>query len=206
MTTYETITIEGLTNGELPHRCNPREEADLPKAVTGRGVIWQLPNRTTTGNTILASYHAYNDNDNEYQPIEFVNSQWHFIQWDDTDKFLGYWVFPNGNIPQGMFNLGWLGNILETQTPIARLSHFRERAESSSTQPEQEPPEQSSEGDNMDRNPALTEELAQTFVTAPVFEDITEAIETPQDRTHYLPTIVPPAHVIQPVRVNPPPL
>jgi hypothetical protein len=105
-----------------------------------------------------------------------------------------------------MFNLGWLGNIPETQTPIARLSHFRERAESSSTQPEQEPPKQSSEGDDMDRNPALTEELAQTFVATPVFEDIAEAIETPQDRAHYLPTIVPPAHVIQPIGVNPPPL
>jgi hypothetical protein len=78
-----------------------------------------------------------------------------------------------------MFNLGWLGNIPETQTPIARLSHFRERAESSCTQLEQEPPEQSSEGDDMDRNPALTEELAQTFLATLVFKDIAEAIETP---------------------------
>jgi hypothetical protein len=78
-----------------------------------------------------------------------------------------------------MFNLGWLGNILETQTPIAALSQFRERAESSCTQPEQEPPKQSSKGDDIDRNPTLTEELAQTFVAVPVFEDIAEAIETP---------------------------
>jgi hypothetical protein len=105
-----------------------------------------------------------------------------------------------------MFNLGWLGNIPETQTPIARLSQFRERAESSSTQAEQEHPEQSSERDDMDRNPALTEELAQTFITTLIFKDIAEAIETPQDRAHYLLTIVPPAHVIQPIGVNPPPL
>jgi hypothetical protein len=98
MATYKTITIEGLANGKLPRQCNLREEADLPEAVTERGAIWQLPNCITKGNTILASYHVYNDNDNEYQPIEFVNNQWHFIQWDDTDKFLGYWVFPNGNI------------------------------------------------------------------------------------------------------------
>jgi hypothetical protein len=39
MATYETITIEGLTSGELPRRCNLREEADLPEAVTGRGAI-----------------------------------------------------------------------------------------------------------------------------------------------------------------------
>jgi hypothetical protein len=58
----------------------------------------------------------------------------------------------------------------------------------------------------MDRNPTLTEELAQTFIATPVFEDIAEAIETPQDRAHYLPTIVPPPHVIQPIGVNPPPL
>jgi hypothetical protein len=80
MAHYGTITIKGLANGELSYQCNPREEADLPEAVTGRGAIWQLPNHTTTGNTIPASYHVYNDNDNEYQPVEFVNNQWHFIQ------------------------------------------------------------------------------------------------------------------------------
>jgi hypothetical protein len=74
MTHYGTITIKGLANRELSCQCNPREEADLPEAVTGRGTIWQLSNCTTTGNTILASYHVYNDNDNEYQPVEFVNN------------------------------------------------------------------------------------------------------------------------------------
>jgi hypothetical protein len=58
----------------------------------------------------------------------------------------------------------------------------------------------------MDRNPTLTEELAQTFVAAPVFEDIAEAIETLQDRAHYLLTIVLSPHIIQPVGVNPLPL
>jgi hypothetical protein len=38
-----------------------------------------------------------------------------------------------------MFNLGWLGNIPETQTLTTVLSCFQERAESGSTQPEQEP-------------------------------------------------------------------
>jgi hypothetical protein len=96
----------------------------VTETITGRGTIWQLLNCTKTERTISASYHAYNDNDNEYQPVEFINNQWHFIQWDNTEKFLGYWVFPNRNIPQGTFNLGWLGNILETQTPTTALSQF----------------------------------------------------------------------------------
>jgi hypothetical protein len=61
-----------------------------------------------------------------------------------------------------------------------------------------------SEEDNMDRNPVLTEALAETFTSAPVFADIAKEIETPQDRAHYLPTIVPAPHIIQPVGVNPP--
>jgi hypothetical protein len=36
-----------------------------------------------------------------------------------------------------------------------------------------------SEEDNMDRNPVLTKELAETFTLAPVFTDIAEEIETP---------------------------
>jgi hypothetical protein len=31
----------------------------------------------------------------------------------------------------------------------------------------------------MDRNPALTEELAKTFIIAPIFEDIAKAVKTP---------------------------
>jgi hypothetical protein len=60
-----------------------------------------------------------------------------------------------------------------------------------------------SEEDNMDRNPVLIETLAETFTLAPVFADIAKEIKTPQDRAHYLPTIVLALHVIQPVGVNP---
>jgi hypothetical protein len=63
-----------------------------------------------------------------------------------------------------------------------------------------------SKEDNMDRNPVLTEALAETFTLAPVFVDIAEEIETPQDWAHYLPTVVPVPHIIQPVGVNPVPL
>jgi hypothetical protein len=73
---------------------------------------------------IPASYHAFNNNDRDYQPVEFINNRWYFIQWDDTEKFPGYWVFPNGDIPQGMFNLGWLGNILKTRTLTTAFVEF----------------------------------------------------------------------------------
>jgi hypothetical protein len=66
-----------------------------------------------------------------------------------------------------------------------------------SSHSEQEPmanPE--SEEDNMDWNPVLTEALAETSTLAPVFTDIAEEIETPQDRAHYLSIIIPAPHII----------
>jgi hypothetical protein len=59
----------------------------------------------------------------------------------------------------------------------------------------------------MDKNPEQTERLAQTFTENPVFQDIAEAIDEPQDRAHYLPTILPTAlPSIRLVGINPPPL
>jgi hypothetical protein len=41
----------------------------------------------------------------------------------------------------------------------------------------------------------------------PVFQDIAEAIDEPQDRAYYLPTILPTAlPSMRPVGINPPPL
>jgi hypothetical protein len=110
-----------------------------------------MPNQSATGQLILALYHAYNDYDREYQPVEFINNRWYFLQWDDSVEFQGYWAFPNGDIPQGTFSLGWLGNIPENRTPITTLVEFRDRLGSMSSHSEQEPmanPE--SEEDNMD--------------------------------------------------------
>jgi hypothetical protein len=164
-----------------------------------------MPNRSTTGQLILASYHAYNNHDCEYQPVEFTNNRWYFLQWDDSIEFRGYWAFPNGDIPQGMFNLGWLGHVPKTRTLTTALVEFQDRLGSMSSQSEQGPTaDPKSEEDNMDRNPILTKALAETFTLAPVFMDIAEEIETPQDWAHYLPMVVPALHVIQPVGVNPP--
>jgi hypothetical protein len=59
------------------------------------------------------------------------------------------------------------------------------------------------EDDPMDNNPKVTKALASTFMDNPIFEDIAEGIEPPQERAHYLPTTLPQPHVIWPVRINP---
>ena len=95
------------------------------------------------------------------------------------------------------------------QTPTS-LIQFREHAESGSTCPEQheESWEKEPEGeDPIDENPKQTKRLAQTFMENPVFQDIAEAIDEPQDRAYYLPTILPTAlPSMRPVGINPPPL
>jgi hypothetical protein len=164
-----------------------------------------MPNRNAIGQLILASYHAYNKHDRKYQPVEFINNRWYFIQWDDSVEFRGYWAFSNGDIPQGTFNLGWLGNIPKTRNPTTALVKYRERLGSMSSHLEQVPmADPESEEDNMDQNPVLTEALAETFTSTPVFMDIAKEIKTPQNWAHYMPTIVPVPHIIQPMRVNPP--
>src|SRR5712675_673980 len=62
----------------------------------------------------------------------------------------------------------------------------------------------SPEDDNpIDMNPAQTELLASHFVDQPIFEDIAEAIEGPQDRRHYLPATLPSAAGLRPTSINP---
>ena len=53
-------------------------------------------------------------------------------------------------------------------------------------------------------NPEQTERLAQTFTENPVFQDIVEAVDEPQDQAHYLPTTL--LTALKPVGINPPPL
>ena len=79
----------------------------------------------------------------------------------------------------------------------------RAQAESTSTQPQEET-QLSPEDDNpIDTNPVQTELLASHFVDQPIFEDIAEAIEGPQDRRHYLPTTLPSAAGLRPTSINP---
>ena len=80
---------------------------------------------------------------------------------------------------------------------------LRARAESGSTQ-DQEPPVVLEEDDDfVDTNPAQSEALAQNFDNQPMFRDIAEAIDPPQDRAHYLPTTLRSGVGLDPVAVNP---
>jgi hypothetical protein len=167
MATYQKISIEDFKK-KGARRITPHTKPDLPEEITGSGAFWKQPGKSPKNHDIPPSYHIFHNN--KETPIEFVNNEWCFIQWDD-DKYLGYWIFPSQTIEQGKYNLGWLGNTIKTQTPMS-LIQFRECAESGSTCSEQheESWEEEPEGeDPMDKNPELTERLAQTFMENPVF-------------------------------------
>jgi len=142
------------------------------------------------------------------RPIEFINNKWYYLDWDDTAQFNGYWVYPDQELPPGTISLLELDvpGTSDIRTPTAGASQYRERAESASTQAD--PPDTQAvkdEDDPVDTNPALTEDLAAQFEDNPVFEDIAETFDPPGDRSHYLPTTVPPAiRTLRPVGINPP--
>jgi len=189
MTTYQTRVIEGLDDLDRSRRINSRERADLPESITGKGAVWHEPGTSASGKIMPSSYHTVFNN--AYYPVEFINNKWYTLTWDDTDKFKGYRVNKADAILQGESDLGWLGNIPEIQTPTI-VTQYRERAESSSTQPEPDPPKEADdEDDGVDNNPVQTELLAQIFTNVPTFQDITEETDPAQSREHYLPTTVP---------------
>jgi hypothetical protein len=205
MTTYQIISIEDFKKKGA--RCiTPCTKPDLPEEITGNGAFWKDLGKSPKNHDIPPLYHVIHNN--EDTPIEFINNEWCYIQWDD-DKFLGYWVFPSQVIEQGKYNLGWLGNTIGTQTPTS-LIQFRECAKSGSIcfKQQNESREEEPEGeDPIDKNPKQTKKLAQTFMENPVFQDIAKAIDEPQDQAHYLPTTLPTAlPSMRPVGINPPPL
>jgi hypothetical protein len=202
MAPYLELKLDDFKGTDL-RRITPRDTADLPFEITGTGAFWYAPQRTQRGNLIPPSYAVKSPEDPERNvPIEFINNTWYQIDWDDSATYKGYWVHADRNIAQGIGNTGWLGS---QRTPISGGSLFqtRERAESASTQPEPEAVAAEEEDDPVDTNPALTERLAATFEDNPIFEDIAEANDPPQDRTHYLPTTVPIIRTLRPVGVNP---
>jgi hypothetical protein len=157
---------------------------------------------------IPPSYHLF-DSENFY-PIEFINNEWYYIEYNDRIKYKGYWVNKERHLAQHVLqkaNVGWIGNTIGVQTPTtASLTQFRERAASGSTQPEEPSPTKEEDDEEiMDDNPGQTEALAQLF-DQPYLQDITEEIDPPQDRAHYLPTTLPSIPQIRPVEINPTPL
>ena|ERR1700691_3297091 len=204
MTTYQTRTIENLDDSDRSRRINPRDRADLPESITGKGAVWHEPSTSASGKIMPPSYHAVFNN--AYYPVEFINNKWYTITWDDTDKFKGYWVNRADVILQGESDLGWLGNIPETQTPTV-LSQYRERAESASTQAEQDQPQEvDDEDEGVDNNPGQTELLAHIFTNVPTFQDIAEETDPAQSREHYLPTTIPWQERLNPTAINPQPI
>ena len=181
MATYQIISIEDFKKKGARH-ITPRMKPDLPEEIIGSGVFWKDLGKSPKNYDIPPTYHIVYKGEDTL--IEFFNNKWCYLQWDD-DKFLGYWVFPSQTIEQGKHNLGWLGNTIGTQTPTS-LIQFRECTESGSTHSEQyeDSQEEELEGeDPMDMNPEQTERLAQTFMENPVFQDIAEAVDEPQDLT-----------------------
>jgi len=151
------------------------------------------------------TYHALHEG--YYHPVEFVNDSWFWLEWDDKPQFQGYWSRASKRIDRGQYHLGWKGRRAEAVTlqPSVGPSFMmpRDRIESTSTQPQDEPQISPADDNPIDTNPTQTEILASQFADQPIFEDIAEAIEGGQDRSHYLPATLPSAAGLRPTSINP---
>jgi hypothetical protein len=136
-------------------------------------------------------------------PIELVNHKWHYIEWDDLDKYKRYWVWPKKEFKQGDLGLGWVGKPMEAKTPTM-LYQVREGADTSSTQPE-EPDiiQDNNKEDPMDKDLKQIEELAKDLYGWSTLFGTVEELDPEEDRTHHLPTYLPSVNVTQPVSLNP---
>ena len=203
---YQEVSIAPFQTPKELRRLTPRRRADLPENIAGQAE-WMQPDASANNRRIPPSYHAINSH-GVYYPVEYVNNQWYWLEWDDSDDYFGYWIRPQGLMAQGEAGLGWDGRTYDVPTPQAiqgpSFVEARERAESSSTQPEaSEKGQLEDDDDPVDKDPVHTAALAALFEENPVFEDVAEAVDAPEDRTHYLPTILPSAAKMQPVSLNP---
>src|SRR5712675_1962170 len=202
MTNYQELHVATLETGL--GRVTVRTEPDLPKNIVG-AAVWLQPETKPSGTIPPPSYHFLHEN--YYNPVEFINDSWYWLEWNEDPKFRGYWSRTTNKIDRGQYHLGWKGRRAEATTPRPSIGPSfmvpRVRAKSASTQPQEEM--QISPGDDnpIDTNPAQTELLASHFADQPIFEDIAEAIEGPQDRSHYLPTTLPSAFGLRPTSFNP---
>ena len=179
-------------------------EDDLPDEIQGTA-IWFFSEKFKNGHNLSPSYHvAYKAT---LYPIELINERWYWINWDDGDKHTRYWTQLDRQLSQGAYGLGWIVKIPEAVTPKpgGSFTKARARAESSSTQGQGEPAGPPEDDDFVDTNPTQTEELAKEFDNQPIFGDIAEEIDPPQDRTHYLPTTLASGVRLNPVPINPGP-
>jgi hypothetical protein len=68
-------------------RATPRDKPDLSESITG-SAIWHGPGQSKSDKPKPPSYHVLIDG--MLYPIEFINYKWHFIEWDDSDEYMGY--------------------------------------------------------------------------------------------------------------------
>jgi hypothetical protein len=201
------MPFENLTNKKLKeglNRIKVRSKEDLPEEIRGTAV-WMQPSADKNGTVPPSSFHALAEN--LFYPVEFINFTWYWLEWDDSLKWNGYWARPEKQISHRDYGLGWVGNTIDAPTPKAiagpSFSTTRERAESASTQPQDDAVDDPADDDFIDSNPAQTELLATEFGDHPVFADIAEEIEPSQARSHYLPTTLPSGTSLRPIRINP---
>ena len=179
-------------------------EDDLPDEIWGT-VIWFFPDKSKNGHDLPPSYHvAY---EGTLYSVEFINKHWYWIDWDDGDKHTGYWTQPDRQLSQEAYGFRWIGRIPEVVIPKpgGSFTEARVHIESSSTQDQGKPAGPPKDDDFVDTNPAQTEELAKKFDNQPIFGNIAEEIDPPQDRTHYLPITLASGVRLNPVSINPGP-
>ena len=204
MVEYQKLVIDQFNQDNNLWKVKPWNKPDLPGEIT-ESAFWHEPGEDKNKNIIPPSYHCIKNGLN--MPIEFINNSWYKITWNSTQQFLGYWVYYENQIPQGNYELGYLGNVLEAKIPVAGSSLFYERAKLSNTQPEKKDSDKGEDEDEpIDNDPVYTEQLASIIEENPIFGDIAEEINLPQDRHHYLPTIIPGPQTLRPVGINPTPL
>ena len=203
---FQEISVTPFATEDELQRLMTRRRADLPANIAGQAEWMQL-DASPNNRRIPPSYHAINAH-GVYYPVEYVNNQWYWIEWDDSDDYFGYWIHAQGRMAEGEAGLGWDGWAYDipTSQAIQGLSFVeaREWAESSSTQPVVSD-EGNFEDDDypVDKDPAHTAALAAFLEGNPVFEDVAEAVDAPGDHTHYLPTILPSATRMHPMSLNP---
>ena len=103
---HEEISITPFKNDKDLRRITPRRRADLPENVAG-AAHWMQPDVSPSGRQQPPSYHAISPIDRLYYPVEYINDRWFWLEWDDSDKYFGYWVHQTGLMEQGYAGLGW---------------------------------------------------------------------------------------------------
>jgi len=136
-------------------KVNPRKEPDLPQWITG-SAQWKQPPNDQQGNTPPPSYHCFYENG--WFPLELINEQWYWLEWDSNPKYLGYWVKKKDAIAKGYYDLGHpdMEPPTPTQTQLEESAKARQRVESASTQPSEQRSPISSNDDPVDKDPIRT--------------------------------------------------